>query len=58
MEAEQLPAPPIVDPATKVETPEEAKVRRAKERIEARKRALEEERRAEEERPERQLIPA
>jgi len=57
LEAEQLPVAPTGEPATKAETPEEAKVRRAKERIVARKKAVEEARRAEGE-PERQMIPA
>lgn len=58
MEAEQLPAAPAGEPATKAETLEEAKVRRARERIIARKKALEEARLAEEGQPERQMIPA
>lgn len=57
LEAEQLPVAPTEEPATEVETPEEAKARRAKERIIARRKALEDARRAEGQH-ERQMIPA
>ena len=56
MEAEQLPSPPVAEP-TRAEFPKEVKVSRAKERVEARKGALEEERR-EQQMLEHQMIPA